>query len=581
MLMQLQLPIQILASSTMAKATMQQAHDQAASYQQSIKLGNPSEHPQILPPNGDVSGLTSMNDAALTRRAKEAFAHDPAGELLSQTETMKINATAEHRIDPNNPWLNNSITIEDDPLKAAGGSGFSTRETVNKTSILKSCLDGASFNIDVIRQLHFDANLIDVWGAWQNKQISYPNVPYHWLYPIKWKKKRYGMHMKGDPHIMQEVRVAIAQKLAVELEQIDSEIAISPRGVGNLRECAIHQVKWDYYIFGYKYREKVKEFSSKGEYWEVLTPQTEELLSAHACHEVARRCVDNNNKVFFDRYTINRPCWKEQISYSCQSEPTDGCSYLERQGCLLQNSNCNNWLGGICLEWTRNYSCSGELRVLHSSLAGSEMFCLGGECNSPTIGQNNDLHNVAYLAVLNGVQKDMQKTPLEIFKGESTSCTKYIVNFLNCCSSMKGWGSDIRLCRCSGEARALALKKEKKLCKFVGSYCSERDPIFGKCLATKSSYCCFNSKLARIFQEQGRSQLGISWGSGEYPSCRGLTPAELQRIDFTRINVEELFEDVLQAAKGRMLKNFPTQLQNQMPVMQKNIGNPSVQNKAY
>ncbi|KJV77144.1 type-1V conjugative transfer system mating pair stabilization family protein [Rickettsia hoogstraalii str. RCCE3] len=36
---------------------------------------------------------------------------------------------------------------------------------------------------------------------------------------------------------------------------------------------------------------------------------------------------------------------------------------------------------------------------------------------------------------------------------------------------------------------------------------------------TKINYCCFNSKLARIFQEQGKAQLAISFGTAQYANC--------------------------------------------------------------
>lgn len=38
-------------------------------------------------------------------------------------------------------------------------------------------------------------------------------------------------------------------------------------------------------------------------------------------------------------------------------------------------------------------------------------------------------------------------------------------------------------------------------------------PIFlGICLTKRDVYCCFQSKISRILQEQGRPQLGKTWG---------------------------------------------------------------------
>ena len=77
----------------------------------------------------------------------------------------------------------------------------------------------------------------------------------------------------------------------------------------------------------------------------------------------------------------------------------------------------------------------------------------------------------------------------------------------------------------------------------VGSYCSKK--VLGVCLQQKEGYCVFDSKLARIVQEQGRrDQLGISFGSGESPDCRGIKVAELQGIKFDHIDFSDFYDDL-------------------------------------
>lgn len=93
------------------------------------------------------------------------------------------------------------------------------------------------------------------WEEWKDRTIDYYDVQYHWLYPIHWKKRRYGMHMKNDANIMDQVRRGIANKLRVDVEHIHPHIGIDPRGKGEIRESGRHEVKWDYYVFQYKYRE--------------------------------------------------------------------------------------------------------------------------------------------------------------------------------------------------------------------------------------------------------------------------------------------------------------------------------------
>ena len=60
----------------------------------------------------------------------------------------------------------------------------------------------------------------------------------------------------------------------------------------------------------------------------------------------------------------------------------------------------------------------------------------------------------------------------------------------------------------------------------------------------KHHFCCFSNILEKIIQVQGRAQLGINFGSGGSPDCRGLTLEELERIDFSLIDFSEFAQEV-------------------------------------
>lgn len=99
------------------------------------------------------------------------------------------------------------------------------------------------------------------------------------------------------------------------------------------------------------------------------------------------------------------------------------------------------------------------------------------------------------------------------------------------------------LTSCEQEEEVLAMKRGQNLCSYVGSYCNRR--AFGSCVSRRSSYCCFNSKLARIIQEQGRTQLGLDWGTAEVPNCEGLTQDQFQQIDFSAVDFSEFVQDIM------------------------------------
>ena len=123
----------------------------------------------------------------------------------------------------------------------------------------------------------------------------------------------------------------------------------------------------------------------------------------------------------------------------------------------------------------------------------------------------------------------------------------------NCCTD-DGLLQQISLSTCQAEEVALAKQQKKGTAYYVGSYCSE--DILGLCLKKTKSYCVFNSKLARIIHQQGRSQIkGFDWGSSANANCRGFTIKELKNLDFSKIDLSEFFTDADGKCKRVVDKN--------------------------
>jgi len=103
------------------------------------------------------------------------------------------------------------------------------------------------------------------------------------------------------------------------------------------------------------------------------------------------------------------------------------------------------------------------------------------------------------------------------------------------------------LLSCEQAEQILSMKKDNRLCHGVGSYCSARIPIIRTCIETTETYCCFNSRLSRILNEQVRGQLGRGWGSPESPDCNGFTVEQLQALDFSQMNLAEFYAEIAPA----------------------------------
>jgi conjugal transfer mating pair stabilization protein TraN len=100
----------------------------------------------------------------------------------------------------------------------------------------------------------------------------------------------------------------------------------------------------------------------------------------------------------------------------------------------------------------------------------------------------------------------------------------------------------VELMSCEQDEQVLAMKRGQNLCAHVGTYCSTK--VLGACAVSKQSYCCYNSRIARLIATAGHAQLGKSWGDPKTPDCGGLTAAELQMIDFSLIDFSEVVADV-------------------------------------
>lgn len=102
-----------------------------------------------------------------------------------------------------------------------------------------------------------------------------------------------------------------------------------------------------------------------------------------------------------------------------------------------------------------------------------------------------------------------------------------------------------------------AIANSSGRCVELGEMCKEK--WFGKCVQNQKSFCCFNSQLAKIINEQGRLQLKAfqnlpnrGFGNVENPQCRGFTPEEFQALDFSNIDLTEYYEELIHKSQAEM-----------------------------
>lgn len=280
--------------------------------------------------------------------------------------------------------------------------------------------------------------------------------------------------------------------------------------------------------------------------------------------------------------SVNRDWWQRRKTYTCLPQSKNNCENLRARHCMQVGSKCLEYINKTCVNYEQTFKCPISKKLKVTKIKGGKApFCIGGDCVTPSYAPNTEMmETISRLEVLRKIQEDLRANEVKIFDGKNPQkCSKYIVNFKDCCMKSKGWGVSAHLSQCSAEELTLSKNRSKNLCTYVGTYCAEK--VAGQCIRKKSSFCCFGSRLARIIHEQGRPQLGISWGDAKHPQCRGFTADEISRIDFSKLDLSELYEELMSRYKEKDLTSYlnqkPHLLQNidtQIKLIQKELSLP-------
>ncbi len=173
---------------------------------------------------------------------------------------------------------------------------------------------------------------------------------------------------------------------------------------------------------------------------------------------------------------------------------------------------------------------------------GQVTYCVGAGCETvPSQSNTGFVEATTRLNMaleLGGDEFDRQD--MSFFTGQRRACHIKLFGLANCC---KDSGLLVGLGNCSASEIELAEERHAGNTHYLGRYCSRRT-LFGVCIRRSRAWCVFGSKLGRILQQQGRAQLGIGWGS-----CRGFTVAEIESIDFARLDLGEFTEDLMDGSR--------------------------------
>jgi conjugal transfer mating pair stabilization protein TraN len=293
------------------------------------------------------------------------------------------------------------------------------------------------------------------------------------------------------------------------------------------------------------------------------------IAAEASCVQSAEICTDSDPVTrIVGGISVTQPCWAWTRDYLCRSVTTvQDCMQLEATpGCTLAREDCLT--DEPCQTWERVFDCPlpQTPSATNQYICDGDVYCIDGSCETIEREANDEFKDA--VVALNGMdqaRREFDPNTLTLFKGQRGTCSSKVFGGLNCCKG-KGFPlipgiSLLVALGCNSQELLLHERDAQGLCAYVGSYCS--DSVLGVCLTKKKAYCCFESKLSRILQEQGRQQLNKPWGKPKTESCVGFTIDEFARLDLSQMDFSEVYAEFTAAAR------LPDEMQAAQDIQQK------------
>ncbi len=294
------------------------------------------------------------------------------------------------------------------------------------------------------------------------------------------------------------------------------------------------------------------------------------LAGDASCTEPVETCTDSDPVTrTVAGVAVTAPCWAWRRDYTCHTfTPAQDCDALAATpGCNLVREDCISD-EAPCKTVERVYDCPVPDQPANPNqfICDGDVYCIDGSCETIEREANNEFKDaVVALNAMDQARREWDPDTLTLFKGERETCSSKVFGVLNCC---KGKGFPLIpgiqflvLLGCSREEVLLHQRDAQGLCAYVGTYCSSS--VLGVCVTKRKTYCCFESKLSRILQEQGRRQIGKPWGKPKTEQCLGFTIDEFSRLDLSQMDFSEVYAEFTDAAR------LPDELQAATEIQQK------------
>lgn len=302
------------------------------------------------------------------------------------------------------------------------------------------------------------------------------------------------------------------------------------------------------------------------EYWSLEDPQRlMDRVKTNDCNIVNTECVEGPASRSWYGVSFYRSCWRQRITIACQGDIQNTCKEHRKKGCEEFGVRCEKYrANGSCETYRKKYRCPVRKRGTVNGGYDSIHNIDGGTLVSAPTEYEDMADSLAKLAVLSEMKNDLRslKDP-KVFKGMCRRCKKNIASDLlyDCCAE-SGFALQLNLTNCNAEERQLMEMRRDGKCVYLGSTPNQ---FMGMWTSSDTHvYCCYPSKLIAVLQKEARKQLHKSFGSASDPDCDGLSIQDITKLDFSKMDLSELFDDIMKKIKRENPKVDTKQAQQRM-----------------
>ena len=324
---------------------------------------------------------------------------------------------------------------------------------------------------------------------------------------------------------------------------------------------------------------------------ETIASDCATLQGDASCSFVETVTLQGAGSRLINEYPINRLWWEREQRYSCAGVgPVDTCGPIQADPVCKENAEpvCTTFgADGSCEVWSRSFHCYADPSL---NAACQEInICEGENCTGAPEEPDEDYANAAtWLNFLDQAAKqntctndaadpvyegempdvdhcendimDLGNALPEIFEGRRMTCDR---GLNNCCDNdFEG--------SCSASEIELTHLRIGGQTHFLRSRCTSS--FLGICLNVREYHCAYNSKFARVFQEQAHLQTGSQFDGYNSPYCPGLAVEDLETLDVGIMDLTEVFGDMLASVSLPVEELVMQRLAEDMGLLQTDVG---------